>query len=459
MIFIRQRKFLQRWIDKLFHPPSESPDYQAWKQKLFRDRLIVCFWVMLLCVIAFAIKDFTEVYLPENSQRIIENSGRSRLELYRARTIYPYSAIALTWIVCWYRFKKDRFRHHTSAIFLALAWSQTICSPIIGTFIGEPYLGDIFHWGLIFLGLAILIPVRWQIHLVAQLVLIVYYTIAIPLLGLLDLIKADIFCIFAPDTLVPFLLACVVSIVAILMYERLQQRQFESRRELKVFLHSVTHDLRTPVMASSMVLENLLQQPGEKLTLDRSVLERLHQGSDRAYKMINSVIEAHNTEVNGIIVNLQSCSIKELVDSALIDLQPVLLKHQAIVDNRLDYNLPNINADPTQLWRVFNNLIGNALKHNPNGVRITIDAEVEQNWLYCRISDDGVGISTEQCDRLFKLYSRGKRSRYMPGLGIGLYLSQQIIMAHGGEIGVVGSPGNGSTFWFTLPCEQYPALS
>ena len=121
--------------------------------------------------------------------------------------------------------------------------------------------------------------------------------------------------------------------------------------------------------------------------------------------------------------------------------------------------MPNIKADPTQLWRVLNNLITNALKHNPNRVRITIDAEIEQNWLYCRISDDEVGISTEQCDRLFKLYSRGKRSRYMPGLGIGLYLSQQIIMAHGGEIGVVSSPGNGSTFWFTLPCEQYPALS
>ncbi|MEM7594935.1 MAG: HAMP domain-containing sensor histidine kinase, partial [Cyanobacteria bacterium P01_A01_bin.83] len=229
---------------------------------------------------------------------------------------------------------------------------------------------------------------------------------------------------------------------------------FESQRELKVFLHSVTHDLRTPVMASSMVLDNLLQQPGEKLTLDRSVLERLYQGSDRAYKMINSVIEAHNTEVNGVIVDLQPCSINELINSALVDLQPVLLEHQATVDNRLDSNLPSIKADPIQLWRVLNNLIGNALKHNPNGVTITIDAEVEPSWLYCTISDDGVGISAEQRDRLFKLYSRGKRSRYMPGLGIGLYLSRQIIMAHGGEIGVVSSLENGSTFWFTLPCQS-----
>ena len=452
MIYIRQKKLLQHWLNKLFKPQAESPDYQAWKQKLFCDRLIVYFWIVLLCAIIFAIKDFIEVYLPENSQQIIEYSGRQRLELYRARTIYPYSAIFLIWLACWYRLKKDRFKHHTSAIFLALAWSQTLCSQVVGTLIGEPYLKDVFHWGLVFLGLAVLIPIHWRIHLIAQLALIIYYLGIMPLLGILGSIEVDISFIFAPDPLIPLLLACPISIMAILMYERLQQQQFEARRELKVFLHSVTHDLRTPVMASSMVLKNLLQQPGEKLTLDRSVLERLHQGSDRAYQMINSVIEAHNTEVSSVVVDLQSCSINDIANSALVDLKPILLEHQAIINNRLANNLPNIKADPVQLWRVFNNLIDNAIKHNRNGVCITIDAVVEQNYLYCTVSDDGIGIPTQQCDRLFKLYSRGKRSRYMPGLGIGLYLSQQIIMAHGGEIGVISNLGNGSTFWFTLPC-------
>ena len=448
-----RKTFLQRWLNKLFHPPTESSDYREWKQKLFRDRLIVSFWIFLPCIIAFAIKDFVYIYDPENSRRFIENVGREKLEIYRARTIYPYSIIALNWIVCWYRFRKDRFKHYTTAIFLALVWSQTLYSPIIGTFIGEPSLGDIFHWGLIFLGVGFLIPVRWRLHLVTQLSLIIYYFVIMPIVGQLGLTEVDMSRVFDPDRTVPFLLACSVSIIAISMYERLQQRQFESQRELKVFLHSVTHDLRTPVMAGSMVLRNILQQPGNKLTLDRSVLERLYQGSDRAYKMIDSVIEAHHTEVNGVVINRQSCSIKHLVDSALIDLQPILIEHQAIVDSRLADNLPDIKADPIQLWRVLNNLIDNALKHNRDRICITIDAVVEPGWLYCTVSDDGIGIPKEHCDRLFQLYSRGKRSRYMPGLGIGLYLSQQIIMAHGGEIGVVSSVGSGSTFWFTLPCQ------
>jgi signal transduction histidine kinase len=63
-----------------------------------------------------------------------------------------------------------------------------------------------------------------------------------------------------------------------------------------------------------------------------------------------------------------------------------------------------------------------------------------------------VGIIQAQQKRLFQLYSRGARARYMPGLGLGLYLCQQIIKAHGGEIGVESQLDRGSTFWFTLPC-------
>lgn len=95
--------------------------------------------------------------------------------------------------------------------------------------------------------------------------------------------------------------------------------------------------------------------------------------------MINSVIEAHDTEVNGIVVTPQSCCLNKFAKFG------------------------------------FDRFAANII----------------------RTSGNGIGISTEQCDRLFNLYFRGKRSRCMPGLGIGLYVSKHL--------------GNGSTFWFTLP--------
>jgi signal transduction histidine kinase len=100
---------------------------------------------------------------------------------------------------------------------------------------------------------------------------------------------------------------------------------------------------------------------------------------------------------------------------------------------------------------VFENLISNALKHNPPGVVVTLQATVEAEMIRCTVEDNGIGISQLQRDRLFQLYVRGSQSRHTPGLGIGLYLCQQIITAHGGEIDVISSPGLGTKFWFTLP--------
>lgn len=302
-MFISQKITLRHWFKQLLQPPAESPDYQVWKRKLFRDRLRICFWIMLLCVITFAFKDFSLVYDPEFSQSVIEYSGQEKLELYRNCTIYPYLVIGIVWLVIWYRLKTDNFQHYNRAIFFGFNWSLTLFPLVIGTFFGEPYIEEVNNWGLICLCQGILIPVYWRIHLLVQLGLIIYYVGIIPLLGLLNLIDTEIIsCIFTVDSLIPLFWACFISITAVFMYERLQQKEFETRRELKVFLHSVTHDLHTPMLASSIVLENLLKQPGKQLTLDRSVLERLYQGSDRQINLVNSLVEAHHTEVNGIAI-------------------------------------------------------------------------------------------------------------------------------------------------------------
>ncbi|NJR61251.1 MAG: sensor histidine kinase, partial [Cyanobacteria bacterium CRU_2_1] len=103
---------------------------------------------------------------------------------------------------------------------------------------------------------------------------------------------------------------------------------------------------------------------------------------------------------------------------------------------------------------VYQNLIANALKHNPPRLTLTLDAQLEENWIRCTVTDDGIGISSEQCDKLFNPYFRGSQKPKSVGLGLGLYLCQQIIQAHGGEIGVQSQIGEGTTFWFTLPVSE-----
>ncbi|MEH2068699.1 MAG: ATP-binding protein [Nostoc sp.] len=254
------------------------------------------------------------------------------------------------------------------------------------------------------------------------------------------------------------------------LIEDITQRK-QTEEELRVFFHAVSHDLRNPVLGTLMVLKNLLNSEGlgigeqgqggqgriikevssqSLIPVRRSILERMIQSSDRQLNLINSLMEAHINEVQGIVLQRQAVQLLSIVEAALADLEPLVVQNQATVTNLVSA-LPLVNVDPTQLWRVFSNLIVNALKHNPPGLLLTINATVEGNNIYCTVSDNGVGISQQQSDRLFELYFRGSSIRNSVGLGLGLYLSKQIINAHGGEIGINPNPQAGVTFWFTLP--------
>lgn len=276
--------------------------------------------------------------------------------------------------------------------------------------------------------------------------------------------------------------------------QELQQAVIELQElhQLKdLFLHAVTHDLRTPVMGTLLVVKNLLQtsansdNPKAPIAVPRSTLERMIQGSDRQLALIDSLLEVHASEVRGVVLHPEPLQLDRMVRSLLCELHPLLEKNDASVTTLIPEDLPQVNADPGQLWRVFENLIVNALNHNPPGLQLTIDARVEVTRetsdvvktgnfatsqepklttdcqsdssfkrVRCTIADNGVGMSPEHCDRLFELYARGPQARRATGIGLGLYLCRQIITAHGGEIGVNSTPGAGSIFWFTLAIAQ-----
>jgi len=231
---------------------------------------------------------------------------------------------------------------------------------------------------------------------------------------------------------------------------QLKALETQLRQQLNVFLHAVSHDLRNPVIGTKMVLNNLTNQPGESVQVNRKILAKMLESNERQLGLINSLIETHAAEVWGIKLNCQALQLKNLVQSAVADLQPMLEREQVILIDNISPNLPLVKADPLQLVRVYQNLIGNALKHNPPGFYLTLDAQIQGKMLRCTVADNGVGISKEQCEKIFDLYFQGNQKRQSVGLGLGLYLCYHIIQAHGGSIGVESELGAGTTFWFTL---------
>lgn len=234
----------------------------------------------------------------------------------------------------------------------------------------------------------------------------------------------------------------------------LQQKMYELQQlsQLKDdFLHAVSHDLRTPLMGMLLVLKNLQNKPGESVPLSRPVLERMVQSGERQLEMIHSLLEADSSDIHGVHLQCQPIDFAVLVRSVAEELEPLLGEHQASLVNQITLSLPSVTVDPEQIRRVFENLITNALKHNPHGIHVTLRAVVEDDWLRCSIQDNGIGMTQSDCNLLFERYVRGIHARRSTGVGLGLYLCRQIITAHGGQIGATSAVGTGATFWFTLP--------
>lgn len=231
--------------------------------------------------------------------------------------------------------------------------------------------------------------------------------------------------------------------------------ELQELNQLKdVFLQAVSHDLRTALLGMSMVLDNLYKSTGDTVTLSRSLLERMMTSNQRQLNLINSLLEDHFNEERHIELHRQPIQLNKLIQNLIADYSPMLAQNQATLTQTFPKHCPLIDADPIQLRRVLENLLTNALKHNPPERNLTLQVFVEGDKIHCALQDDGVGMTPEQQKSLFKLYIRGLHTKHLTGIGLGLYQCRGIIKAHGGEIGVISTPNAGSTFWFTIPLAQ-----
>lgn len=232
-----------------------------------------------------------------------------------------------------------------------------------------------------------------------------------------------------------------------------------AQKALDVFLRAVSHDLRNPVIGTIMALESIMKVERHEYTIEHSVLEAILEGSKRQQRLINSLIEAREIGTKGISrVGLQkeSVAFASLIESVVSQWKYRLAEQGANVVWNIGEaeRRVKVDADPDQLCRVIENILSNALKYNKCcelTLTITITLK-QQGVVVCEIADDGVGIPVEQQEQIFDLYVRGSNTKGKSGLGLGLYICQQIIEVHGGEIGLK-KQSRGACFWFSLPCE------
>lgn len=226
-------------------------------------------------------------------------------------------------------------------------------------------------------------------------------------------------------------------------------------------LANTSHELRTPLTLILGYAEALLGGLGGQLSKEQlDFAAGIRQSGKRLQGLVENLLSVASMEKGPIMVQPQRLDLDRQIDHVVTALQPAI-SSKGLTIVRSSTGNRSLHADPQALRQILTHLLKNAVEFSPSGAPVTIEAvdDADPAMLQVRVIDNGVGMSSDQTAALFTLFHQldGSSRRAHEGAGLGLYISKRLVEAHGGRIGVQSTPGQGSTFFFTLPKTAQPA--
>ena len=229
------------------------------------------------------------------------------------------------------------------------------------------------------------------------------------------------------------------------------QKEMERLRD--DFIATLTHDLRTPLLAAIQTLQFFLDGTlGDIEARQRTLLDTMKKGNEDMLGLVNALLEVYKYEAGKLNLCKTSFILKQFVDECLKQIESLAEKKNIKISVDLGSIADaEVYADRNEMRRVVLNLCGNALNYTGENGEISIITEIQNRDLQFSVKDTGVGMPKGDVAKLFKRFSQGSSQKRSAGTGLGLYLSRQIIEAHGGKIWAESELGKGSVFTFLLP--------
>ncbi len=221
-----------------------------------------------------------------------------------------------------------------------------------------------------------------------------------------------------------------------------------SNKELELFASIAAHDLQEPLRGVSGFAGLLKKRYAGKLDQDGDeFISYIVDGAERMQQLIRDLLDYSRVTTGGKTFTPVDCN--NALKAALDNLKIAIDESGAVVTFK---PLPVVNADKGQIIRLFQNLIGNAIKYRGGSKpAIAVSAEKQgDEWVFS-VADNGIGINAQYYARIFQIFQRLHKRNEYPGTGIGLSICKRIIERHGGRIWVESAPGKGSVFYFTIP--------
>ena len=221
------------------------------------------------------------------------------------------------------------------------------------------------------------------------------------------------------------------------------------------FLGIASHELKTPL--TSLKLQNQLNirrlKKGGAGVFTEEKLQKLFESADlqadRLARLVEDMLDVYRLNAGKMSMAFERIDVSAAAEEVLERFVPQFEGTGSTLSKQIAADI-ELDVDPFRLEQVMINLLTNALKYAP-GSSVSVSLQTDGDWVALRVQDDGPGIAPEQLERIFERFARVGPSDGIAGLGLGLYISREIVLAHGGDIRVESLPGAGTTFVVCLP--------
>ncbi len=223
------------------------------------------------------------------------------------------------------------------------------------------------------------------------------------------------------------------------------------------FMMMASHELKTPLTIIKANLQILHQLVASGVCDINFVNKSMHH-VDQLSELISELLDVSKIQNGKLDLYITSFNLTQLLEEIITDIQQTSPTQEIVLNRPL--SLLEIRADRSRIKQVLVNMLNNALKYSPAGEKITVETSVKKNGVIVKVTDKGIGIPKEELDKIFtRFYRVGGIASTYSGIGIGLYISSEIIRHHGGKMWVDSEPDKGSVFYVEIPQQFSNALS
>jgi signal transduction histidine kinase len=218
------------------------------------------------------------------------------------------------------------------------------------------------------------------------------------------------------------------------------------------FISIASHELKTPLTTAKAYIQLLEIDMKQSNNEDFIFAQKAGASIERLNDLIGELMDVSKIQNGRLDLNVTSFNFKAMVSDAVESIQYVSPDHKIILAGEV--NDP-VKGDKERLQQVVINLLSNAVKYSPKSKKVLINIEEEKGLVKVSVTDTGIGIRKQSLEKIFERYYREEqRAVHFQGLGIGLFISYEIIQRHHGKIWAESEAGKGSTFYFTIPAAQ-----